>query len=365
MSQRIVLHVDLDYFYAQCEENLNPAIRSKPVVVCVYSGRTEESGVVSTSNYQARSYGVKAGMPIARARKLLEKTDGIFLPMNHPYYEEISDGIMETLEPFPDAFEKAGIDEAYLDVTSRSNGDFQKAEQIAREIKQAVYAQEQITCTIGIGPNKLLAKIASDLNKPNGLVTIRPENVRPLLQNMEVGKIPGVGNKTQEKLRELNVRTVQELTTLDISVLARTFGNAMGSYLYNAARGEDDEPVQGRDQPIQISRIATLKRNTNNASEILPVLDELAHSASAKLNRRTMTCKTVSIIAILSDLSIHTKSRTLDSPTNREKIITQTSEDLTLQFLNATPSVTIRRVGVKLSSLSMQSGQTVISEFLR
>jgi len=365
LYQRIVLHVDLDYFYAQCEENRNPTIRTKPVVVCVYSGRTEESGVVSTSNYQARKYGVKAGIPIARARKLLEKTDAVFLPMNHPYYEGVSDAIMETLEPFGDSFEKAGIDEAYLEVSSRIHGDFQQAEQIAREIKQKVYAQEQITCTIGVAPNKLLAKIASDHAKPNGLMAVRPEDAISFLQDMEVSKIPGVGTKTEEKLRQLDVRTVRELTTLDVTVLSKTFGTTLGNYLYQAARGQDDEPVEGRNQPTQISRIATLKRNTHDVSEIIPVLGELAHSATAKLNQKSMTCKIVSMIAILVDLDIRTKSRTLDSPTNDEKIITQASKDLAGQFLNTTPNVTVRRVGVKLSGLSAQSGQTVISKFLQ
>lgn len=364
MPQRIVLHVDLDYFYAQCEENLNPAIRTKPVVVCVYSGRTEESGVVGTCNYEARSYGVKAGIPIARARKLLDETDAVFLPMNRPYYEEVSNTIMETLEPFGDAFEKAGIDEAYLEVTSRSHGDFQQAEQIAREIKQKVYAEGQITCTIGAAANKLLAKIASDYNKPNGLMVVRPEGAASFLRDLEVSKIPGVGSKTEERLRQLNVKTIQDLATLDTSVLTRVFGSALGNYLYHAARGEDDEPVEAREQPTQISRIATLKRNTHNASEILPVVGELAHSAITKLNQRAMNCKTISIIAILADLSIRTKSRTLESPTNDERVITQASNDLVGQFLNSTQNVAVRRVGVKLSGLSTQSGQTVISKFL-
>ena len=364
MSQRIVLHVDLDYFYAQCEENLNPAIRSKPVVVCVYSGRTEDSGVVSTCNYHARNYGVRAGIPIARAEKLLEKIDAVFLPMNHPYYEEVSSSIMETLEPFGDAFEIAGIDEAYLEITSRNHRDFQQAGQTAREIKQKVYAQEQITCTIGVAPNKLLAKIASAHNKPNGLTVIRPEDIAAFLRELEVGKIPGVGTKTEERLRQLNVRTIQELTTLNQNVLREVFGSGLGNYMYHAARGEDDEPVKARLQPTQVSRIATLKRNTREVSEILPVLLELAKLATARLNQKAMTCKTVSVIAILADLSIHTKSRTLDSPTSDEDMITQASRSLVEQFLNSTPDVMVRRVGVKLSGLSVRSGQTVISKFL-
>jgi DNA polymerase IV (DinB-like DNA polymerase) len=319
----------------------------------------------SSCNYEARGYGVKAVIPIARAKKLLEKTEAVFLPMNHPYYEEVSDAIMETLEPFADAFEKAGIDEAYLDVTSRSRGEFPEAELIARDIKTKVYAQEQITCTIGVAPNKLLAKMASDYNKPNGLMVISTEEVASFLKNMEIIKIPGVGSKTGEKLRQLGVQTVQDLAAVGSSVLSETLGTALGNYLYNAARGEDDEPVQAREQPTQVSRIATLKTNTHEIYEILPVLSALAHSATEKLSQKSLTCKTVSMIAILSDLSIHTKSRTLDSATSDEKIISQTSEELISQFLSTTPDVMMRRVGVRLSGLSKQSGQTVMSKFLQ
>jgi DNA polymerase IV (DinB-like DNA polymerase) len=364
MPERIVLHVDLDYFYAQCEENLNPVIRGKPVVVCVYSGRTEESGVVSTSNYEARKYGVKAGIPIVRAKKLLDSTDAAFLPMNRPHYEEISARIMEILEPFGNAFEKAGIDEAYLELTSSINGDFGKAEQIARQIKEAIFEQEQITCTIGAAPNKLLAKIASDYNKPNGLTVVRPGDVKSFLGELQVNKIPGVGKKTEQSLHHLGVESVDQLARLDLSVLRETFGSGLGDYLYRAARGEDDQPVQEREVPTQISRIATLKKDTRAISEILPLLEELANSAILKLTQKTMTCKTVSIIAILGDLSIHSKSKTLESPTNDARIIAEASKDLIAQFLQSEQNASVRRVGVKLSGLSTRSGQTDISRFI-
>ena len=365
MPRRVVLHIDFDYFYAQCEENLNPTLRGKPVVVCVFSGRTDESGVVSTCNYEARKCGVKAGIPITRAKKLLGAADASFLPANRSHYAEVSDRVMETLETFSDAFEKVGIDEAYLDLTSGTNGDFHRAESIAREIKQKVLDQEKITCSVGVAPNKLLAKIASDLNKPNGLTVVRPENVRPFLGELSVDKIPGVGKKTEEKLDQLKVRTINQLATHDVLVLHEIFGSALGTYLYRAARGEDEESVEEREQPTQLSRIATLKRNTHDISEILPLLEDLANSATEKLTEEAMTCKTVSILAILGDLSIHSKSRTLDSPTYDMRTIAQVSKDLLEQFLQSEPTATVRRVGVKLSGLSGRSGQTDISKFLR
>ena len=134
MPNRVIMHVDLDYFYAQCEENRSPNMCGKPVVVCVYSGRTEESGVVSTSNYLARKYGVKAGIPITRAKKLLESAGAVFLPMNRPLYEQVSERIMEILRGHGDAFEKVGIDEAYLDISTRADSSFEQAENIGARL---------------------------------------------------------------------------------------------------------------------------------------------------------------------------------------------------------------------------------------
>jgi DNA polymerase IV (DinB-like DNA polymerase) len=362
--QRVVLHIDFDYFYAQCEENLDHSIRGRPVVVCVYSGRTQESGVVSTCNYEARKYGVKAGIPIVRARKLLQEAQGVFLPMNKPHYEEVSDRIMGILEANGDHFEKAGIDEAFLDLTSRTRGDFRKAEQIAVEIRREVLEQEQITCSVGIAPNKLLAKMASDRNKPNGLTVVAPEHVSEFLGGLPVNEIPGVGRKTEEKLEQMEIRTIDQLAAIDVSILHQKFGITLGTYLHRAALGEDDNPVKERDQPTQFSRIATLKTNTHQASEILPLLGTLASAVSEKLAMKTMICRTISVIAILADLSIHTRSKTLESPTCDEKTITQVSAELIEQLLQSMPSATVRRVGVKLSALSIRSGQTNISKFL-
>ena len=358
------MHVDLDYFYAQCEENQNPSIRGKPVVVCVYSGRTEESGVVSTSNYEARKYGIKAGIPIARAKKLLETAEALFLPMNKPLYEEVSDRIMEILRKHGDSFEEAGIDEAYLEVTDRTKGSFEKAMEIADEVKQQIMEQEHISCSIGIAPNKLLAKVASDHNKPKGLTIVTPAEATTFLAGLPAGRIPGVGRKVEETLNQLKVQTVNQLQALDAPTLVETFGTSLGTYLYHASRGEDDEPVKEREQPTQFSRIATLTRNTRDISEMLLLLGDLASSVAQKLAERNITCRSVSIIAILDDLSIHSKSKTLESPTSVVETISKNAKDLMEQFLQSMPNAIARRIGVKLSGLSKRSGQTDISKFL-
>jgi DNA polymerase IV (DinB-like DNA polymerase) len=365
LAARVILHADFDYFYAQCEENANPNIRDKPVVVCVYSGRTEDSGVVSTSNYEAREYGVKAGVPIVRAKKLLEKTEAVFLPMNRPMYEQVSDRIMQMLKVEGDACEKVGIDEAYVDITTRTNADFDLANQVAIEIKQKIFTREHITCSIGIAPNKLVAKIASDHVKPNGLTIVKPEEVVSFLATMPVSRIPGVGKKVEEKLSDLHVVSVSELTGVDSPLLIETFGKSLGNYLYQAARGLDDEPVKEREQPGQFSRIGTLKKNTRELDEIRPLLFELADSVNRKLAEKNMLCRSISVIAILSDLSIHTKSKSFETPTANERIIIQSSKEILEQILQSMPTAILRRVGVKLSGLSKPEGQMDISHFLQ
>jgi DNA polymerase IV (DinB-like DNA polymerase) len=358
------MHLDLDSFYAQCEENANPAIKGKPVVVCVYSGRTEESGAVSTSNYLARQYGVKAGIPIARAKKLLESVDAAFVPMNHPRYEEISSRIMDTLRTHGDPFEQTSIDEAFLDLSSRTGSNYELARDAALEIKHQLVSQENVTCSIGIGPNKLIAKIASDHTKPNGLTVVRPEEVNTFLSPLPVDRIPGVGKKAEEKLAQLKVTTTAQLSDLAPAILVESFGKSLGGYLYRASKGEDDEPVKEREQATQFSRIATLKENTHRPEDTFTLLTELSNSVSDRLREEGMTCKSVAIIAILSDLSVHSKSRMLDAPSAQGKVIQDAARQLIQNFTQSNPQAVLRRIGVKVSCLTKGSGQTDISKFL-
>jgi len=363
LAQRVIIHIDLDYFYAQCEENANPSIRGKPVVVCVYSGRTSDSGVVSTSNYEARKYGVKAGIAIATAKRLLESSDATFLPMNRQLYESVSGRIMDVLRDHSDNFERTGIDEAYLDVSEKSNGRYDIAKLIGNNLKEIVFHQEHITCSIGIAPNKLLAKIASDHRKPNGITVVDSEQIQSFLKGQAVNRIPGVGKKVEEKLRTFNVQTIDDLVRLNPVGLQESFGKKLGTYLFLAARGEDEEPVQNRELPTQMSRIGTLKENTRDFNFIQPFLRELTQSLTEKLQDEEMICKSVSIIAILNNLTIHTRSRTLESPTNELRTIDECTQQLMKEFLDSTPETMLRRIGIKLSGLSKSSGQTNIESF--
>ena len=206
--------VDLDYFFAQCEELRNPSLKEKPVVICVYSGRTADSGAVSTANYIAREYGVRSGMPIYLAKKKLENVDAAFLPVDDHYYEEVSRRVMAVLKGFGDEFEQMGIDEAFLDDSMRTRGSFHDAEELAKTIKNELLNQERLTCSIGVGPNKLIAKMAADEKKPNGLTVISPEHVHGFLEPLPVNRLIGVGTKTLEKMKSMQINTIGDLASV-------------------------------------------------------------------------------------------------------------------------------------------------------
>lgn len=350
LQPRIIMLVDLDYFYAQIEERRNPSIRDKPVVVCVYSGRTEDSGVVSTANYIARRYGVRSGMPIVLAKKRLKDVESVFLPVDHDYYREISDRIMMILRGNADSFEQVGIDEAYLDVSQRTGGDFEKAAALAQLVKSEVRVQEGLTCSIGVGPNKVVAKIAADIRKPDGLTIVRPEEVKGFLSKLPVNRLIGVGKKTAERLEGLGVRTIGDLAGYDLQRLIECFGNSLGAYLHNASNGIDDEPVQERGEAESISRIATLKEDTLDLGVTTQTTDRLCQEVHERLVQRGLSFKSVGIVAVMKDLSIRTRSKTFEGPTDDLEVLRGTVKELFEKFL-AESKVEARRVGVRISGL--------------
>ena len=351
MEPRVVMCVDFDYFFAQCEEVRNPSLRDKPVVVCVYSGRTEESGAVSTANYLARRYGVKSGMPIYLAKKKLQHTDAVFLPVDRESYEKTSEAAMVILRSFADRFEQAGIDEAYLDVSQRTGGSFEEARKMAQAIKSEVRRQRGLSCTVGVGPNKLVAKIAVDAQKPDGLTVVSPEQVEKFLSPLPVRRLLGVGAKTEQKLQALGIRTIGELARFDVQELAGIFGKTLGGYFHRAAMGVNDEPVEERGEAESMSRIITLKEDTRNLDLIATRTDELCDEIHARLVRSGLVFRSVGIAAVMKDLSIHSKSQTLEDYTDEVDVIKKVSKELFQELLNEF-EIDVRRVGVKVSKLA-------------
>jgi len=367
LQQRIIMLADFDYFFAQAEEVRNPSIKDKPVVVCVYSGRTEDSGVVSTANYNARKYGVKSGMPIFMAKKKLEDTDSVFLPVDESYYEQVSNNIMNILKAFADNFQQVGIDEAYLDVTQRTEANYEKAQELAQKIKAEVKIQQKITCSIGVGPNKLIAKIAADNQKPNGLTTVKPEQVIAFLTPLPVGSLIGVGNKTQQKLEPLGIKTIGDLAEYPVQRLIDIFGKSHGVYLHDAAQGIDFAPVQEAGETESISRISTLKENTRELEAILERAYILCEYIHQKVMQRKIRFRRVSATIILKDLSIHNRYKKLESATDRLETFKEAAGEL-LEKLLADTELEVRRVGVRISyfvSQEEQERQKQMTDFFR
>ena len=353
MQARVIMLMDLDYFFAQCEELRNPTIKDKPVVVGMYSGRTQDSGAVSTSNYIARKYGVKSGIPLFLAKKRLEGTEAVFLPVDYDYYQQISDRIMQILRGYADIFEQVGIDEAYLDVTGKVHGNLKEAKILVQQMKKAVKEQVGVTFSVGVGPNKLIAKIASDKQKPDGITVISPEEVESFLSPLPVDSLLGVGRKTTVKMEELGIKTISDLAKYNVQKLVEVFGKTLGVYFHNAANGVDNEPVQEAGEAESISRIATLKENSRDLAFIREKTDQLTEEIHKELTQKALSFKQVAIIAIMTDLSAKSRSQTLEKPAKDIETIRRHVQELFEKFLGES-DLEVRRVGVKVSHFTKE-----------
>ncbi|MDR0372816.1 MAG: DNA polymerase IV [Nitrososphaerota archaeon] len=353
MQNRIIFLADFDYFFAQCEELRNPVIKDKPIVVGVYSGRTEESGAVSTSNYIARGYGVKSGLPLFMAKHKLEGTDAVFFKVDHEYYSQISNRIMDIFRTYASALEQVSVDEAYLDVTKQVEGSFEKAYDYAQKIKTDVKTKVGIAFTIGVGPNKLVAKIACDSQKPNGLTIIKPENAETFLAPLPVDRLLGVGKKTTIRMEQMGIKTIGALAKYDCPRLIETFGKALGLYFHNAANAVDNEPVQEQGEAESISKIGTLKQDTHNLEFILQKTSELVEPIYKELTEKGYSFKTVSIYVVNVDLSGKTRSVTLEQSAKDKDTILRNVRMLFERFLDESP-LEIRRVGVRVAGFSKE-----------
>jgi DNA polymerase IV (DinB-like DNA polymerase) len=345
--------VDLDYFFAQCEELRNPAIKNKPVVVGVYSGRTEDSGAVSTSNYIARGYGVKSGMPLFMAKRKLEGTDAVFLHVDHVYYDEMSNKIMELLRGYASSLEQVSVDEAYLDVTAQVNGSFEKAHAYAQKIKQDAKEKLNVSFSIGVAPNKLVAKIACDSQKPDGLTIVKPEDVKAFLSPMPVNRLLGVGKKTTLKMEQMGIQTIGDLAGFNVQKLIEVFGRTLGLYFYTAANGVDNTPVLEQGEAESISRIGTLKMDTRDLEFLLQKITDLTEDVYREVFEKNLSFRQVAIHVVLTDLTSKTRMTTLDVPSKDKEVITKTVRVLLEKFLSES-TLEIRRVGVKVSGFSRE-----------
>ena len=362
MEKRIVFHVDFDYFYAQCEEIRDSKIKGKCVAVCIFSDRGGDSGAIATANYNARKFGVKSGIPIMLAKNKLKEEDAVFLPADFDYYSDMSSKAMEIIEKYADVFEYVGRDEAYLDVTKKTEMDFHNAGHLAQQLKNEIRNSLNLTCSVGITPNKLLSKIASDYKKPDGLTTVKPEQIEEFLSPLKIREIPGIGKKTEDVFTQMNVYTIEELRKIDIFDLNKIFGRKTGGYIFNSAKGIDTEIVKERPPTIQFSKIVTLKKNSKELGFLLENVMELCVQLNRIAIENNKMYRSIGIQFVNEDLSTKTKSRMLKNPVSNENELKKATVQLLEEAL-VEQVMLVRRVGVRISEFSDVEGQSSITNY--
>ncbi|NOZ58675.1 MAG: DNA polymerase IV [Euryarchaeota archaeon] len=348
---RIVLHVDMDSFFSAIEQRENPELRGRPVVVGADPKGGRGRGVVSTASYEARRYGVRSGMPISQAYRLCPSC--IFLPVRHELYWRVSKRIMQILRSYAAKFQQVSVDEAYLDVTGlvKSYGE---AEKLARRIKAEIYEKEKLTCSIGIGPNKLVAKIASDHRKPDGLTVVPPGEVESFLAPLPVRKIPGIGPRSEALLKELGITTIGELAQCDVQRLIPLFGR-WASRLVMLARGVDEREVRERSKVKSIGREQTFPRDLEEEEELRAALEELAERVHRDLKEEGFLFRTLTLKVRFSDFETHTRAKTLRSHHGDLATIKEVSQSLLSRF----PPRKVRLLGIRLSKLKKRQAVTL------
>jgi len=315
--ERTIIHVDMDAFYASVEQRDNPEFRGKPVIVGANPKMGKGRGVVSAASYEARKFGIHSAQPISQAYRRCP--DGIFLPVRGRRYVQVSRKIMAIFQEYTPLVESISLDEAFLDVTG-SKRLFGSGKKIGRDIKKRIWEEERLTASVGIGPNKLVAKIASDLEKPNGFVVVPPKKVQPFLSPLPVSKLWGIGKKSEERLERLSIRTVGELAALPVETLQDNFGK-WGSILWNHAHGIDESPVVPFREAKSISNEVTFEKDKKEPSILYETLLKLSEKVGHRLRKRELVGKTVVLKVRLTDFSTVVRHSTLPRPTGLSESI--------------------------------------------
>jgi DNA polymerase IV (archaeal DinB-like DNA polymerase) len=359
IGKKIIFHIDFDYFYAQCEEIRKPELRNIPSVVCVYSGREEDSGVVSTCNYEARKYGVKAAMPIRLAKSKLKDVEAIFLPTDMPYYHDISRNAMKIIENYGELFEQVSVDECYVDFTKITNSDFDDAKIFANSLQKNIKDQINLTCSIGVGPNKLISKIASGINKPNGITVVSREHSKNFISNCKIEDIPGVGPKTAKKLESLGIESISDISKKSIFELRDALGYKTATFLVNASNAIDYSQIKVRGTSKQIGKIVTLKKDIANFEQINLTAASLCTSVYENLRNKGQAFRILTIILILENLQHVSFSKSLKLYSASFDELHKNSLFIIKEMINnnSISLDNIRRMGVVVSDLKDISGQ--------
>jgi DNA polymerase IV (DinB-like DNA polymerase) len=341
--QRIILHLDMDSFYASAEMHERPELAGKSVVIGADPKGGKGRGVVSTCSYEARAFGIRSAMPISQAFTLCPHA--VFLPPDFPLYSRVSAQVMAILRHTGFRFQQVSIDEAFLDVSQL--GNFATAQKFSEQIRAGIREKTGLTCSIGLAPTRLVAKIASDFHKPDGLTVMEPDRVQEFLAPMPVSKIPGIGKKSASELFELDIRTVADLAECDIQVLMGRFGkSAIG--LHNVALGLDESEVEERDGIKSVSREITFEQDTNDPELLVSTLNSLAEDVYQNLLEEKLRFRTVTVKIRYQGFVTKTRARSLSHSTDDPGHIASSAQSLFREIFDGRK---IRLLGLRLSLL--------------
>lgn len=358
--QNIIMHIDMDSFFASVETRDRPDLKNKPVVVCskTYSlDPKTPKGVVSAASYAARSFGVYSAMPFAQALKLCP--DLIFFPMNKDLYHEVSRSVMNILEKNASIVQKASIDEAYVNPGDRAE-TYEEARLLALKIKEEIFNKERITCSVGIAPNRTVAKVASGFQKPNGLTIIEPENVSDFLNPLPVNKLPGVGKKTNALFQKAGIETIGTLAAYDPRRLFEKVGKT-GLSFQKAAQGIDNELVVETEDPVSVSRTHTFEKPTSKTDEINEGILKSARAVYQILIQNGYFYKTVTLSLKYEDYTSVTHSKSHPIYTADWNVFEKTACDL---YSSCKTGKNVRRVSAGVSNLKKTDRQQMtLSDF--
>ncbi len=341
---RKIIHVDMDAFFAAVEQRDNPELRGKPVIV---GGRPGGRGVVSTCSYEARKFGVHSAMPTNKAYQLCPH--GIFVRSNFAAYKEASAIIREIFFEYTDLVEPLSLDEAFLDVTENHKGN-PSATLIAQEIRAQIFERTQLTASAGVAPNKFIAKVASDFNKPDGLTVITPDKVELFLENLDIKKFFGVGIATQKKMHALGIKTGADLKKWTEIDLVKAFGKS-GRYYYKIVRGIDNREVKPHRTRKSYGKERTFSEDIHDLDWVNTFLDELSQTISEGMQKIPTAGKTITLKVRYKNFDTITRSQSLSHYTNKKEEISTIAR----QLLEQTEADTreLRLLGISLSNLNL------------
>lgn len=346
----MIAHIDMDAFFARCEEIRNPELKEKPVVVCIYT-RGKSSGAVSTCNYRAREAGIDSGMPLREAQdRATDETE--FLEADHDFYRRKSQEVFSLLASFTDKVQKTSIDEAYFRLEGE---EIEKAKKI-----RAGVSSLGLSASIGIAPNKFLAKLASEEDKPDGLYTVGKDEVEKFLSGKDIRELHGVGSKTEEKLKQNGIEDVDDLREVNNSVLSELVGRDRAASLKQKAAGKGSRKLESGEQK-QISKIKTMERNSRNKRYMMKELDELSRRLNERVDSKQKAFRKVTLIAIDTELNQFTRSSKIDTSETREEMMA--AAEKLLERLLQQKKTQFRRLGLRVSDLVDREAQMSLNSF--